>query len=302
MKNNYPIKYAVIPMIEQVGLGHGINELERNYEIVYYIVSKCYLVGENKKYNIDGTITTRYHVVCPFNKDEYQNWRREEPTYNLVHGNCTNSITTAALFDNFDEAKALKKQKNKNLHVQKFACMPIDTYKLKHQKIEDEFNKIANYYDKLESKIKYCTEDLLVNNEKKEQRVLQLKDNKCKKINLSLYEVINIFSSNNYIVYSITNEEFTRLQNLITGSRNFNECAHVPLLINNGKLNATKVVSPTGEIIYLSSNKLTEQIDRTFEIPSVYDETFYTVEDYEDIIKSYKNNCDNTKVIKLVRK
>ena len=300
MKNNYPIKYAVIPMIEQVGWLDGINELERNYETVYYIVSKCYVVGEDKKYNIDGTTTTRYQVVCPYGKDKYQNWRREEPTYNLVHGGCTNGIMTDALFDNFAEAKAVKEQKNKNLLIQKFKYMSVDTYKEKHQEIEDEFNRTVNYYDELESKIEYCTEDLLVHNKRKEQCVLRLNGSKCKKINRSLYEVVNIFYSDNYIVYSVTAEEFARLQELSTDSRNFNAYAHYPLLINNGKLNTVKVVSPIGYIIYLANNRLIKQLDRTFETPSIYDETFYTIEDYNDIIKSYGN--DHDKVIKLIRK
>ena len=32
MKNNYPIKYAVMPIIEQTGWYPGLNELEREYE------------------------------------------------------------------------------------------------------------------------------------------------------------------------------------------------------------------------------------------------------------------------------
>ena len=302
MKNNYPIKYAVIPMIEQVGWSHGIHELEREYGIVCYIVSKCYLVGENKKYNIYGTYITEYQVVCPFSEREYYTWRREEPSYNLIHGGCTNSIITDALFDSFDEAKAIKEQKNEDLLVQKFAYMPIDTYKVKYQEIEDEFNRTVDYYDKLESEIENRTQDLIINNKQKEQRVLRLKDNECKKVNCSLYEVINVFDSSDYIVYSVTGEEFAKLQKLSTDNRNYDEYSHTPLLINNGKLKAARIVSPTGERMYLVNNELIEKTDTEFITPSNYDEFFYTVEDYEDIIKSYGIKHDNSKVIKLIRK
>ena len=302
MKNNYPIKYAVIPMIEQIGWSHGMNELERKYGTVCYIVSKCYLVGENKQYNIDGTITTKYQVVCPFSEEEHYTWRREEPSYNLMHGGYTNSIITDALFDSFDDAKVIKEQKNKDLLIQKFAYMPIDTYKVKHQEIEDEFNRIVVYYDKLELEIENRTQDLIVNNESKEQHVLRLKDNKCKKLNCSLYKAINVFDSSDYIVYSVTDEEFAKLQELSTDNRDCDDYAHVPLLINNGKLNTARVVSPTGKKMYLVNNKLVEQTDTEFVKPSNYDEIFYTVEDYEDIINSYEIKHDNSKVIKLTKK
>ena len=39
MELNYPVKYALMPVREQVG---------REYEIVMYIVSKCYLISEKK--------------------------------------------------------------------------------------------------------------------------------------------------------------------------------------------------------------------------------------------------------------
>ena len=40
MKNNYPIKYAAMPIIEQTGWYPGLHELEREYGIVCYIASK----------------------------------------------------------------------------------------------------------------------------------------------------------------------------------------------------------------------------------------------------------------------
>ena len=49
MKINYPVKYALMPIIEQVGWTHGLHELERDYDVVYYVVSKCYLINDTKK-------------------------------------------------------------------------------------------------------------------------------------------------------------------------------------------------------------------------------------------------------------
>ena len=49
MKNNYPIKYAVMPIVEQTGWYPGLNELAREYGVVCYIVSKCYVVGREEE-------------------------------------------------------------------------------------------------------------------------------------------------------------------------------------------------------------------------------------------------------------
>lgn len=300
MKNNYPIKYAVIPIIEQVGWENGVCELERKYGTVCYIVSKCYVVEESKKYNINGTTKIEYQVVCPFSEDEYYTWRREEPSYNLVYGHCTNSVITDALFDSLDEAKAAKNKKNEDILLHKSLYMSSNAYK--EQRIEEKFNEIISHYNRLEKEIEKRTQDLIVNNSTKEQRIIRLINNEVKKINSSLYSEVNIFDSSNYIVYSLTNEEFAELQELSTDSESLKKFNHTPLLINNGQLKTTKVISPNGEEMYLVNNELFEQIDTEFITPSNYDEVFYTIEDYEDIIKSYVHRYDNSNVIRLVRK
>ena len=60
MKNNYPIKYAAMPIYEQTGWTHGLNALERNYDVVAYIVSKCYLISERKEYERNGKQINNY--------------------------------------------------------------------------------------------------------------------------------------------------------------------------------------------------------------------------------------------------
>ena len=44
MEKQYPIKYALMPVIDQIGWEYG----ERKYDIVTNIVSKCYVVEEHK--------------------------------------------------------------------------------------------------------------------------------------------------------------------------------------------------------------------------------------------------------------
>ena len=69
MKYNYPVKYAAMPIIEQVGWSHGLNELERNYDVVCYIVSKCYLLSDKTKYKENGKNEKEYEVVIHIKKD-----------------------------------------------------------------------------------------------------------------------------------------------------------------------------------------------------------------------------------------
>ena len=74
------------------------------------------------------------------------------------------------------------------------------------------------------------------------------------------------------------------------------------VLLNRRKSKKAKVISPSGKEIYLVDNMLVDQNDDEFEDSYGYEEVFYTIEDYEDIIKSYRTKYDRSKVIKLVRK
>ena len=304
MKNNYPIRYAIIPMKEQIGWSHGMHELERKFGTVYYIVSKCYLVGESKKYKIDGSVEERYQVVCPYKEENYNIWNKDEPSYNLINGLCTNSIFTDTLFDTYDEARIVKDEKNRELlnNMFRYICFPIETYKKRRKEIEDEFNNKKVYYDELESEIEKRTKDLSVYSIPKEQSVISFKDNKCKKMNSSLYEVVSLFDTDNYIVYCISDEDFVKLQNSIDSDIPLDNYNYQPLLIHNKDLKVTKVLSSKDKETYLVKNELVNYIDGSFNIPSEYDVVFYTVENYDDIIKSYNNKSDKNNIIKLIKR
>ena len=51
----YPIKYAVMPVIRQVGWTNGLHQMEREYDVVVHIVSKAYVTSKTIKYHSDGT-------------------------------------------------------------------------------------------------------------------------------------------------------------------------------------------------------------------------------------------------------
>ena len=160
MKNNYPIKYAVIPMIEQIGWSHGMHELERKYGTVCYIVSKCYLVEESKKYKADGSVRVKYHVVCPYEYDEYYKWNRVEPTFNIMHGQCINDIVVDEVYDSLEDARVSKDEKNKKLLHEQFTYMSVEEYKKRFKEIESKFNSTLAYYNQLEAMIENDVQDL----------------------------------------------------------------------------------------------------------------------------------------------
>ena len=143
---------------------------------------------------------------------------------------------------------------------------------------------------------------MLGNVKEKEQSVFRLKGNQCKKVNVSLYRIISAFGFSNYVVYSLTTDEFLRLQSKADDSISYDEYNHTPLLINNAKLKSAKVVTPNTEEIYLVNNELVSQICTEFVLPSNYDEIFYTVEDYEDILESFGARNDINRIIQHVRK
>ena len=172
MKKNYPIKYAVIPMIEQVGWSHGLNELERKYDAVCYIVSKCYLIEENKEYKADGTVRVKYHVVCPYECDEFNEWNRVEPEFSIFHGQCINDVVVDEVYDSFEEAKVDKDVKNQKILKEKFSYMPFEMYRKRHKEVESEFNNKLTYYNQLETMIENNVQDL--NEDSDKSKVIKL--------------------------------------------------------------------------------------------------------------------------------
>ena len=142
MKINYPIKYAAMPIIEQVGRCYGINELEREYDIVCYIVSKCHLISDLTKYTEDGCIIKEYEVVFPYQLSEFDTWKRIMPTYNLIHGYCTNSTKVDEVFNSYEEVQ--------NKEYSLIPASYVDVFKEEDDvTLEEIDNQLAKLYSQL---------------------------------------------------------------------------------------------------------------------------------------------------------
>lgn len=297
MKNNYPIKYALLPIEEQNGytlMG------DRKYEIVCYIVSKCYLVNEIKEYKQDGRVINKYEVVFAYDYDSYQGYKREEPSFNLVNYSCINSIYVDEIFDNFEDALKVKEEKNKKILLD--SLMYLGQKKEKDEQIRKEFKSKTTYYNSLEKTIELKTDDLKVNNSVKRQATIIIKKGEIKETAFSLYETINDHSCESYIVYSILPEEYMRLKELSKSNKTNENFNYMPLLIRNKKSKIIKIISPNKEEKYLEDDCIKSSIDEVFQMPTEYEKIIYTIENYYDIIDSYKGNDIDHKYIKIYKK
>ncbi len=300
MKNNYPIKYAVVPIMGPTNWACGLNSLEKEYGIESYIVSKCYLVKETKSYNMNGTVDINYHVVFPYRLDQFDLWKKVEPLFNTLKGDCINSLVVSNVYNNFQEAEQIKNKKNEELFHKSIAGMDLKTLKENYLSLKEQHNAKISYYDQLENNIEVKLQNLKVDEPVKEQSVI-IVDSKPRKSDISLYEVVDLLKNENFMVYSVSNDEYEQLQQIKHNGKELDNFKHTPLLINNKELNEMKLIIQNDKEKYLQDGKIIDAIDDTFELPNVYDAIFYTLEDYQDIMKSY-HHATRDNDIKLTRK
>lgn len=160
-KNNlkYPIKYAVMPIEEQVGWSHGLNELEPEYGVVANIVAKCYVIGERKKYFSDGTLEIKYEVVFLYNK-RYTSYNDEfKPTIPEFNANfeCSNSIFVNQVFNSLEEAIIVANQANDKILLQKIKLHLDNDFRKQIEAIEKEHQNTLDKYKKIEEMIQQKT-------------------------------------------------------------------------------------------------------------------------------------------------
>lgn len=164
---NYPIKYAILGIEEQVGWQPGLHEMEREYDVCGYIVSKVYVVGENIKYNRDGTYSKDYQVVFPFSC--MTDREKQTPKYNIYY-QCYNSVSVSQIFDDVDDAKSAANDKNSELRYKSY----LPYYSNKDMSLTEkilkglaEFDERLKKYLDFESFILSETIDMEITSDKK---------------------------------------------------------------------------------------------------------------------------------------
>ena len=297
MKNNYPIKYAVMPIIEQTGWYPGLHELEREYGIVCYIVSKCYVVGREEKYNRYGNTICEYKVVFSYGKDnQYGDLSRVEPEFCLMNGRCNNSTNVDKVFDSFEEAKEETEKKNKEILSKKLSFIRVDDNF--HQNVSlarEKHEEVVNYYQEIESMIEENSTDLVVNDKVKEQSVIFERNNSYKKKDYSLYDMIRLYSDEDFIAYNVSLDDYKKIEEQLKNGEQIDteNIKKNCLLISSSGDKKVKVINydskDKGSCFYIENGSLYYDDKMDFSLDSISGNTIvvYTIETYDDVINSY---------------
>lgn len=307
MKCNYLIKYAAMPIIEQVESCCGSNVVGYDRNVACYIVSKCYLLSESTVYFEDGNISKNYVVVFPYQLNSQCIFERNTPQFNL-NNVCINSKTVNSVFDSYEEALKYTEEVNNQLWAEACSRLTIDNNNVEqfkeqiYKEKQDFYAKIANY-KLLEKQILSETNDLVLNKNNKLDKLIRLNGNKFEILHLNLYDALNFFDFEKFIVYSVTKEIYDKLIHLTQKQEIEDALTYVEnvdaLLVNNPKDSMIRIVNEDiAGSYYLCGNdlcysdkfeKLTkEQLQNIDE----YQDIFYTTENFEDIINSYKKYDD----------
>ena len=297
MKNNYPIKYAVMPIIEQTGWTPGLHELEREYGIVCYIVSKCYVVGREEKYNRYGNTICEYKVVFSYGKDnQYGDLSRVEPEFCLMNGRCNNSTNVDKVFDSFEEAKEETEKKNKEILSKELSYIRVDdNFHQNVSLVREKREEVVNYYQKIENMIEENSTDLVVNDKAKEQSVIIGRNDSYKKKEYSLYDMIRLYNDENFIAYNVSLEDYLKIEEQLKNGQEVDTDSIKKncLLISSSNDKKVKVINYDSKdkrsCFYIENGSLyyDDKLDVSLDTISGDALVIYTIETYDDVISSY---------------
>ena len=297
MKNNYPIKYAAMPIIEQTGWYPGLHELEREYGVVCYIVSKCYVVGREEKYNMYGNTLCEYKVVFSYGKDnQYGGLSRVEPEFCLMNGRCNNSTNVDKVFDSFEEAKEETEKKNKEILSKELSFIRVDdNFNQNVSLAREKHEEVVNYYQEIESMIEENSTDLVVNDKVKEQSVIFERNNSWNKIEYSLYDMIRLYSDEDFIAYNVSLDDYKKIEEQLKNGEQIDteNIKKNCLLISSSGDKKVKVINydskDKGSCFYIENGSLYYDDKMDFSLDSISGNTLvvYTIETYDDVINSY---------------
>lgn len=299
MKNNYPIGYALMPIKEQVGWNIGLNELERDYDIVGYIVSKCYQITDNINYKRNGKQEQIYKVVFIFQQDSDGNYVRVEPSYNLVHGKCTNDTEVTQVFKTYQEAVEEAKIQNEKILRKKITLAPYNNnYNEVISTIKNEHDRKLQQYHALEQEFEKKSSDLVVDKKFKEQRVIVVTDGEIKEKDFSLYDLIRLFSTEEFKAFHVNLDEYKQIKELINKKGELPKGLNNRILLESTKNSRIITINDYNSESEIGSFYLQDEgmfYDEKLLVPQKNNDDdnnynymkVYTLETYEDIINSY---------------
>lgn len=310
MKNNYPIKYAVMPIYEHSGYAVGLYKLEHTYDISLYIVSKCYLIEESVCYQENGEKKSEYKIVYPYeNDDNSYSLARCEPEFGY-NNQPTNCFVVDNVFDDFDSCFTETERLNKEIFYKKIGNMPFtEDFSKKVELFKEKYNKKIQEYRKLEKRIEDSSSDLVVGNNYKKQNIVVCSEDKQFISRMSLYGFINLSNRDNFCVYNVSIDEFATLCSQIEEDKDINITTSRLLLYHEKNTEITMITDCDSDkskgsfylkdkSMYYNKDMIPFHLDKNIIIDGTFIKV-YTMESYEDIIKSYITkyiNRDNSDI------
>lgn len=280
MKNNYPVKYSV------VGIYDEINRNTNEPEYITYIASKCYVTEENIIYNENGTKKKTYGVCFPFGLSN--------ASFSFVRKISDENVD--AVYDSFEDALKVAKSKNDEFILDKIAFLAFDEhFETNCEKITKKANMYIEKYKKLEKLIEENTDDMIVGLEPKEQSVVYVTDKVEKVVDLSLYKILELCNDCNLVVYSLSDNEYMALKEDINEDLSLKEYNNKCLMQYNPNIKLFKINNyddKENPSSFILDENLRPKREISDEIIQEYfnnkpDAIIYTTETYEDVISSY---------------
>ena len=279
MKNNYPVKYSVIGIYDEIN--RNTNEPEQ----ITYIASKCYVVEENIIHNENGTKKKTYGVYFPF--------VLSNASFSFVRTVGYEKVDD--VYDSFEEALEVAKSKNEEFILDKIAFLPFDEhFETNCEKITKKANMYIEKYKKLEKLIEENTDDMIVGLEPKEQSVVYVTDKVKKVVDLSLYKILELCFDCNLVVYNLSDDEYMALKEDINEDLSLKEYNNKCLIQYNPNIKLFKInnYDDKENSSFILDENLRPKREITDEMIQEYfnnkpDAIIYTTETYEDVISSY---------------
>lgn len=310
MKNNYPIKYVVIPIHEKLSSEFILKEYKRFYELTIYIVSKCHVLSEVKKYLADGSFLMNYKVHLPYENSRANSqttWKRDD--FN-INESSLDVVTVENIFETFEEAEKFASKLNENAfgNIQiPFLHDPEEIYSAKFKRLEEEYNLTLSRCKVLEKMMDEKTTDLCFDIEPKEKSIICCYKDKDVIMPNDIYYLIRRYSDLKFYACNVSKEEYESMKeqiksNGVLDERTSQSRAMLPryLLVNDCEEEITRFSNYDSQnekgCFYLcgggypcmmyDENMLLLQYDASFKenLPEL---KIYTTETYDDVIRSY---------------
>ena len=296
MKNNYPIKYAAMPIMGYVAW--------QREEAIAYIASKCFQLKETTEYFRNGDIETSYSVLFPYKKvvdnSNSMRWERIEPSIE----NEQEIITVRNVYNTIEEAEQEAERNNKILLEQKLRNIytTADNFQQERKKVEKNHQEQIEFYKKLEQEIEEKTKDLTIGLPPKLQNVIVMDNSGIKEYELSLYEYVWFVDRTPFTVFHISEEVYQNLSKKIAEYKEIEPGDIIeiePILIYDSEKKLMQLRNPNGEenegFLYLRFHRgqkymyYEESQELTLEDIAFHPDgkKIFTMETYEDIVASY---------------